>query len=210
MSNSSHDEAVEAFMEAEEPITVEVLRRNGKDKGKADDADADAEAEADADAKSVNSAKSESASSASSSCARRRASPHNSSSASIAVQTDLVWGATDCDRSVWRRQSKDNFNINQIAHAYFFYRLSVTRFLEDLSNEELCEDEEDEEDLLMLPDLDYEVRRSLDLPEGGGLEEEEEEELIGFACGALLPPPPPFSCPNIFFLSVFPTSQRFA
>ncbi len=29
VSNSSHEEAVEAFLQAEEPITVEVLRRGG-------------------------------------------------------------------------------------------------------------------------------------------------------------------------------------
>ena len=74
VSNSSHEEAVEAFLQAEEPITVEVLRRGGG-----------------GDSNNSNNNCSNSNKSATSTASR-------SSSNSIAVQTEPQAGSAESER----------------------------------------------------------------------------------------------------------------
>ena len=111
VSNSSHDEAVEAFMQAEEPITVEVLRRGAKEEK---------------EAKSQKSCSSTSSSSASAASSFDRRRPEEeiremTPNSTIAVQTDLVLGTA--------------INKGEVEE----------------------EDDDDLDELLMVPDLDYEA-----------------------------------------------------
>ena len=119
MSQSSHDEAVEAFLQAEEPITVEVLRRNAADSGTNGD-----DAKPATDANKTGSLKS-TASAASSSGHASSSSTSSSGPNSVGIQTDLVLGAHTTEP------------------------LSMQKFLQELEDEEEFIEVEGEEDILV-------------------------------------------------------------
>ena len=118
VSQSSHDEAVEAFLQAEEPITVEVLRRAQSPKdGPQQQQDSQQDNHGILDM------------------------PQHSSN-SIAVQTEVALGVADIGIEEYVDDEEDDIGgSNDIA---------------------LRDHDGDEEDILV-PDLDYEVRRKLRL-----------------------------------------------
>ena len=121
VSQSSHDEAVEAFLQAEEPITVEVLRRAHSPKDapqQQQDSQPDDHGIPDV--------------------------PQHASN-SIAVQTEVALGVADIGVEEYVDEEEDD--VGSIA---------------------LRGHDGDEEDILV-PDLDYEVRRARDCDCGPGL-----------------------------------------